>query len=520
MLKDAINTKTDPKATLIESLAGKIGFYANYIYSDYIGGNPDFLSKRLFNFIKKRDYKRNECWTLQPETIEGLRNLAQNQPEPLTVYDDSKSFQHDNSNLDIVDSMPPVSYIKGFNFLNTKVAYVSDDKYQDLYDSRLDNYKDQVSYGEGFMGVADHVSDMTHLDRMIFEDCFDGSNSVQRPSLNVPQVSSNTMVERLATSLNITLDQAEDLIDFWSIIDDSQRTWNEFKRWVKAKGIEKALPYFKTLAGQLVDDNCSTEPIAFDLIDDIGYQETRLTIAEAETQPDLNLDMVEQNLNRQRFKTEKKPVFFWNVDSANKGFTVIPSVINPNSQLVHDKGFSTPKEYKYVIINNEPIEATHPKPEVFDKIISLINSGNLATVNKIRKNAGSKEKSPIAWMSGAQKHLFWETSKKRQAVLEGFKEQYIQSLLDSIGKVEKVSLSQMRNCKSSAQAGYYWHLIYEAQKGNKNLGRFNFVEYILKPELNKRKQYLIKFEKEHPEQQDNASDAWEGLLESVEKLRN
>jgi len=125
------------------------------------------------------------------------------------------------------------------------------------------------AFGEGFWGMSEHCSDLSQLDRQIFEQCWDGSGNVQRPGTNVPQISKLQRVEVVARQCSCTLGQAEDLIDFFGIIDDSGRLHPEFIRWVQKRGVDKALPYFEGLAGELVSDEVHVNEKPFSLIRDL-----------------------------------------------------------------------------------------------------------------------------------------------------------------------------------------------------------------------------------------------------------
>jgi hypothetical protein len=107
---------------------------------------------------------------------------------------------------------------------------------------------DIVDYGEGFIGMAAHVSNMQALDRMIFEDCELSGDKVVAPHLNLKAYPFWFTPEHIAKEIGCNVRDAAKLLDCWVILDSTRQMVEAFTRWVRAKGVNKALPYFERLA--------------------------------------------------------------------------------------------------------------------------------------------------------------------------------------------------------------------------------------------------------------------------------
>jgi len=406
---------------------------------------------------------------------------------------DYELFVHDNRDTDIIEFLPPVGKMTDEQYDKISQRYM-------LKNAVLD-------FGEGWHGMSKHVLSMTALERIILEDCHNGSGTVQRPGMNIPQLPKLSRIEYIAGQCKCSLDQAEDLIDFWKIIDDSPRSslWPTFIEWTQIKGIEPALEYFETLAGELVDDECFVNDKPIENSDPWTTSEDQSDEDQTdEDQPDVDdafgaLDRIWQSL------TVPENKFDFTNDEIDRifdryGFTV-------DGKFIVDRGFSVPDLFRYSKINhqNDPVEivrAIDPltgqrtyktfwsrQPKRFHDMVDFIDNARLAEINDVRKKA-FEDKSFLEWASPYQKQRFWSRSKSRKCRLEFLKNCYISRLLRNLTHVEQKSLTMIRNCKSVKQASYYWHLIYSALEGKKDMGRKNFIEYVLKPELNKRQERL------------------------------
>ena len=111
-------------------------------------------------------------------------------------------------------------------------------------------------YGEAFIGMAAHASNMTQLDRMISEDCFGGgtNQAVLAPHINVKSACRyHLRPEVLQRKIQSTFAQAVTLCDCWSIIEATPKMVATFILWINAKGINAAVTYFESLAMQLAE---------------------------------------------------------------------------------------------------------------------------------------------------------------------------------------------------------------------------------------------------------------------------
>ena len=111
-------------------------------------------------------------------------------------------------------------------------------------------------YGEAFIGMAAHASNMTQLDRMISEDCFGGgiNQAVLAPHINVKSACRyHLRPEILQRKIQSTFAQAVTLCDCWSIIEATPKMVATFILWINAKGINAAVTYFESLAMQLAE---------------------------------------------------------------------------------------------------------------------------------------------------------------------------------------------------------------------------------------------------------------------------
>jgi hypothetical protein len=110
-----------------------------------------------------------------------------------------------------------------------------------------------VDYGESFDGMARHVSEMSGLDRIIFEDCKFVAGKITAPHMNLKAYPHWLCPEYIAKKACCGLKDAAALLDCWIILDPTQKMVECFISWVSAKGIEKALPYFERMALALAE---------------------------------------------------------------------------------------------------------------------------------------------------------------------------------------------------------------------------------------------------------------------------
>jgi len=119
-----------------------------------------------------------------------------------------------------------------------------------------------IDYGESFDGMARHVSEMSGLDRMIFEDCEFVAGKVTAPHMNMKSYPYWLCPEYIAKKACCGLKDAATLLDCWVMLDPTQEMINCFTSWVSQKGIEKAIPYFERLAMALAEvENIDVEDV-------------------------------------------------------------------------------------------------------------------------------------------------------------------------------------------------------------------------------------------------------------------
>ncbi len=155
----------------------------------------------------------------------------------------------------------------------------TDDEYDEFgYYLGEKSADDIVGYGEGFIGMAKHVSAMQGLDRMIFEDCELSGDKVVAPHLNLKPYPFWFCPEHIARQIGCNFRDAAKLLDCWVILDSTQKMVNTFIRWVKARGVDKAVPYFEKLAmavGEVEsinpDDATENDEIAYETPDTYKY---------------------------------------------------------------------------------------------------------------------------------------------------------------------------------------------------------------------------------------------------------
>jgi len=423
-------------------------------------------------------------------------------------------FTHDNRSMDIIDFLPPITYIAWNKDERRYVTrQITDSKYQTLADD-LDN-RPLFDYGECWSAAANHAMNMTALDRMIFEDGHNGSGNVQRPGMNVPQIPKLQRIEYIAKQCECTLDQTEDLIDFWHIIDPEYKIWQSFIDWTVSGGIDKALAYFESLAGALVGDDIDINEKP------MGNDDIWMDVEAGEFEQDDQLILLENDgeFNFQINSLEDLDEYWTQImvcpeSTKEKHLPHEVEAIfdrygyySENGIFILDKGFSTPDLFRYAQINqNDPEHlpaivngkrtyqtVRERLPIEYLAIYDSIETANLETINKLRREAHTNKDSN-AW-DYLMRTCFWSASLNRKNSLELIKRTYIKKLLDSISAVEQRTLTMMRNTKSVKQAKYYWYLLYQALEGKGNMGRTNFVQYVLKPELHKRHAVL----KDRPE---------------------
>jgi hypothetical protein len=171
-----------------------------------------------------------------------------------TDYNDSQLFIHDNRDTDIIDFMPPTSKIGWNAIIGSFDRYsISDDNYQAIHDEMADE-QNIVAYGEGHDGAAKHAMEMTGLDRMIYEDCNNGSNKIQRKSANIPQIARHHRIEWLEQRIeDADLADCRVLAECFRTLDATLEMITQFIGWLNKGDLDAGIEYFTNLAYNLAE---------------------------------------------------------------------------------------------------------------------------------------------------------------------------------------------------------------------------------------------------------------------------
>jgi len=271
---------------------------------------------------------------------------------------------------------------------------IRDWKYTDAARAAYARLLPAQSFGEGYWGMSEHVSDMTQLQRQIFEDCFNGSGRVQRPSMNIPTTNRLTRPEVIQAMVGgwPTLSQAEDLIDYFKILDDSvnPKVWQAMIDMAACSG-PSCLQYFENLAGALVDDTVGINDRPFAQFDRPWEADPEAGDGDVEGDDELvindlaDLETVWQRLTkRQAAQLASDPVPALTeaeVEAVfdNLGFTT------EDEKFILDRGFPTPVEFRYQTINHDPDVADwfDLHPAVMPLVQRAIRADTLSELGKL-----------------------------------------------------------------------------------------------------------------------------------------
>lgn len=409
----------------------------------------------------------------------------------------------------------PLGTISGFeNLMVNEIAAIkveTEDKWSEPcdhagFDKKLFDIEEE--YGEAGLAVANKVADMGNLDRIIFEDCHDGSGGIQRQSINVPTVSKANRPEILARRLKCNYDEAEDFIDFFNIIDPECSIRESLVimvlqgigKYGAKSGITKALAYFSGLAGELVDVVDESQLTSFDPSND--WQEEVSDENEFETVEPEDWQLRLENQWAGAIDRSIRPV---DIDCANvidideaklTGFIDRNIWTDPSGNMNIDKPFSTPPMLRYANMNDDASQPHFGAPtpvawnnvKLFTKMLILTKSAKLAAVNKWRAAVGSKSPK-MAWMNYHQRSAFWEASNTRQEDLHCIIQQWVSDY--QLTPKDRQLIKQFEATKSIAQAKFYYGKIARAAKSDRNtMGSKRFIEHFLKPALSRRFEIL------------------------------
>lgn len=395
-------------------------------------------------------------------------------------------------------------------------------------------------YGECWDGMATHASEMSGLDRQMFEDCNQAQGSLQRPGLNVPTIGKRNMPERLAKRLDCSLERAEDIICYWRILDEKGGSWPVFERWLRvgerlvlaAAKTETVWPFceywfqkglftdfqFHDMAATLVlavDDRSLGETGAGydtdpeDAIDfDIDYGdnwradlETRwrkLTgtvddVTTENTDPGLEPEWVtgERIFDRISWRAIDPGVC---ISTDSKGVKTIE--YQRTGDTHYEQPFSTPAEYAYTIIEkrinrtltpSQMIEANvnmwhrQPHPARFAKLIRLMRKADLDSLSRLPKKVFKEGK--LSWMSILQSRRFWKVYREQRTKLELESIHFALDIQHKLLKAEEQLFNDIQAVKSLKQVKYFWFRIYNAKAGKEYFRDKKGREHGIRPKV-------------------------------------
>ena len=143
-----------------------------------------------------------------------------------------------------------------------------------------------TAYGESYVAMADHVSEMSGLDRIIFEDCIITGATVMAPHINEQKTLRHFFAPYIMSQIpTATIREALDFIAFFKSLEATPEMVEQFLSWINAKGIAPALKYFGSLCADLASlgtpdtDALETNPAPY-------FEDTELEIYEAPNEND------------------------------------------------------------------------------------------------------------------------------------------------------------------------------------------------------------------------------------------
>lgn len=117
--------------------------------------------------------------------------------------------------------------------------------------SYLGSIFDHSKYGEGFNGMAKHISNMSTFERMDFEYLEHSGDKLLMPHENIVDMPYYLTLEYLSKKIGgdiALLKQYRDLlIDF----EADKATCVQFEKWVKERGLEAAISYLTMLVSEM-----------------------------------------------------------------------------------------------------------------------------------------------------------------------------------------------------------------------------------------------------------------------------
>ena len=184
---------------------------------------------------------------------------------------------------------------------------------------------DDSEYGEAFIGMAIHTSEMSGLDRMISEDGYKGAKVSIPRFLQTDGKIYWQRPEWLAKQIETDALTASKFVAMWMRMDPTEKMVKTFIRWIQKNGVHGALVYFTKLTQEL--DSVTIEADEF----------IPLNIVEPEPEPD------EDEVN---LEDEEVDLVDFNVPSIP--FRYIPIGITDDFVLDSELGFTRPEPKQWL----------------------------------------------------------------------------------------------------------------------------------------------------------------------------
>lgn len=268
-------------------------------------------------------------------------------------------------------------------------GFVQDVKYEDLLDRTVRAEKIKA-YGEGFDGEARNISEMTQAERLIVEECNNGSGRVQRKAEAVPQKNKYDRPEWIArrlAELEYDFQDADILIEAWRTIEATPKMVEAFIAGMKTQPQRDWIEYFTSLAYELAKVETPAPDCERPILE-TGYDEA---VPAAYS----------HNLARR-----------WEIDPDNLDDEgAIYQIIEPDDRVLPSSA-----EFAYVTINTDPGEDKwiETQPEWLPKGIAALRACKTQDqLSKIAKFAWKDKR--LATAKPQTRKAFWGWHKAKRA---------------------------------------------------------------------------------------------------------
>ena len=136
---------------------------------------------------------------------------------------------------------------------------INENYFDPSYLSDLGKIFDHSEFGEGFEGMARHISHMSPFERMDFEDLEQCGNKILAPHENIVDLPYYHTLDYLNKKIGANLIQLEEYRDLLINLEADKATCTEFERWIKEKGIDETIRYLKMLVIEMAVCNPTNE---------------------------------------------------------------------------------------------------------------------------------------------------------------------------------------------------------------------------------------------------------------------